>query len=355
MLTGKKFPINICALRFAVVELLYGHIEGMLKCHDLLKFLDDVSAKSNLAKHWVRNLIKPVLLMRLYVRAEREGEFALHLDVCKRMLPYFFAASHWKYARDGVAYVQMMENLPDNVLNPLIKGQHIVRLQDRLGNAIWTDMAIESTYMRMEKGPLGLTGARTQESTVKVWANGHHLCNELLLGLDTLRNSDKADRTKHNEEGDEKIKADQLLQNILEKHSHPHLVDTHKNLVSLVNIYTIEKAGENVDVNKAVENGQEQMAEFCASLPQGFRGRLATKVVAMAESKKTKRRLVVIPFSTELIFSNVLYLLGSNQLDFTTLFNYELSPVPTSMFHDSGETRYPKSKAVLKNKLKEEF
>ena len=126
-------------------------------------------------------------------------------------------------------------------------------------------------------------------------------------------------------------------------------------MVSLVNIYTIEKAGENVDVNMAVENGRKQMAEFCASLPQGFRGRLATKVVAMAESKKTKRRLVVIPFSTELIFSNVLYLLGSNQLDFTTLFNYELSPVPTSMFHDSGETRYPKSKAVLKNKLKEEF
>ena len=98
------------------------------------------------------------------------------------MLPYFFAASHWRYARDGVAYVQMMENLPD-VLNPLIKGEHIVRLQDGLWNAIWTDMAIESTYMRMEKGPSSLIGVRTQESTVKVWANGHHLCNELLLGL----------------------------------------------------------------------------------------------------------------------------------------------------------------------------
>ena len=182
MLTGKKFPINICPLRFVVVELLCGHMEGMLKYHDLLKFLDDVSAKSNLAKHWVRNLIKSVLLMMLYVRAEREGQFALHLDVCKRMLPYFFAASHWRYARDGVAYVQMMENLPD-VLNPLIKGEHIVRLQDGLWNAIWTDMAIESTYMRMEKGPSSLIGVRTQESTVKVWANGRHLCNELLLGL----------------------------------------------------------------------------------------------------------------------------------------------------------------------------
>ena len=82
--------------------------------------------------------------------------------------------------------------------------------------------------------------------------------------------------------------------------------------------------------------------------------RLSTKDVTMAESKKTKSRLVVASFNTELIFSRVLYLLGNNQLDFTTPFNYELSPVPTSMFHDSGETRYPESKAVLKSKLKVE-
>ena len=82
--------------------------------------------------------------------------------------------------------------------------------------------------------------------------------------------------------------------------------------------------------------------------------RLSTKDVTMAESKKTKSRLVVASFNTELIFSRVLYLLGNNQLDFTTLFNYELSPVPTSMVHDSGKTRYPASKAVLKSKLKVE-
>ena len=74
----------------------------------------------------------------------------------------------------------------------------------------------------------------------------------------------------------------------------------------------------------------------------------------MAKSKKTKQISVVAPFNTELIFFGVLYLMGNNQLDFTTLFNYELSPVPASMFHDSFEARYPKSKVVLKNRLKVE-
>ena len=196
--------------------------------------------KSNLAQHWVRDLIKSVLLMMLYVRGEIEGEFALHLDVCNMMLSYFFAASHWNYDRDGIAYVQMMENIPGNVLNPLMKGEHVVRLQDRLWNAVWMDMAIESTYMGMGKGPLGLTGVTTQERTVKVWVNGHNLCNELLSELNILRNNDNVDRTKHNEEGDGRIKADQLdrkkLQNTLEKWIHPLSVDTHKNSRTLVNI-----------------------------------------------------------------------------------------------------------------------
>ena len=234
-----------------------------------------------------------------------------------------------------------------------MKGEHVKRLQEGLWNSIWTEMAIESTDMKIGKGPSGLIGVTTEERTVK--ANGHHLCSNLLSELDNLRSSDSKDRTKHKEEGDGRIKADQInrkmLQNNLEKCIHPLQVYTHKNWNTLVNIYTREEV-ENV--NKAVEIEQKQMKEFCSSLPQEFRERLSTTVMTMAESKKTKQISVVAPLNTELIFSRVLYLMGSNQLDFTTFFNYELSPVPTSMFHDSGVDRYPKSKVVLKNRLKVE-
>ena len=118
MLAGKKFPMNIRALRFEIIELLRGHMGNMFKYDDPTKFLDDVSTKCCLAEHLVCNLIKPVLLIMLYVKAEREGEFALHLDVCRKMLPYFFVACHWNYAADGAVYVQLMENLPGYVLIP---------------------------------------------------------------------------------------------------------------------------------------------------------------------------------------------------------------------------------------------
>lgn len=50
------------------------------------------------------------------------------------------------------------------------------------------------------------------------------------------------------------------------------------------------------------------------------------------------------------VFPCALYVVEKKQLDFTTLFNYELSPVPTWMFHDSGNARNPKPKVVLKTR-----
>ena len=58
--------------------------------------------------------------------------------------------------------------------------------------------------------------------------------------------------------------------------------------------------------------------------------------------------------NTDLIMSRVLYLVGNSFIVFSTIFNYELAPVPTTMFQDFGEARYSKTifKIVLKNKLK---
>ena len=64
VLTGKKFPMNVRALRFVVVKLLHGLVDDMVCCEDLDQFLREVASKSVLAKHWVNNLIiKPVFLM----------------------------------------------------------------------------------------------------------------------------------------------------------------------------------------------------------------------------------------------------------------------------------------------------
>ncbi len=73
--------------------------------------------------------------MMAYVRAEREGEWLLHVYCVKAMIPYFFAAGHHNYARSGM-YLRAIENLPENILPYFLKGKHVMRHMDGLWNGI---------------------------------------------------------------------------------------------------------------------------------------------------------------------------------------------------------------------------
>ena len=53
--------------------------------------------------------------MMVYVRAEREADWPLHILAVKLMLPYFFAAGHVNYTRYGLYYLRSMEMLPCKV------------------------------------------------------------------------------------------------------------------------------------------------------------------------------------------------------------------------------------------------
>ena len=51
MLTGKKFPMNVRALHFAMFELLRDYVGEMKSFQDLAHFLDASSSKSMVSKH----------------------------------------------------------------------------------------------------------------------------------------------------------------------------------------------------------------------------------------------------------------------------------------------------------------
>ena len=91
MLTGKKFPMNLRALRMVVEELLRDALHGMENASDLETFLAKASRVSSTSKLWVDNLINPILICLRFVRAEREGNWLLHLAAVKSTLSYFFS------------------------------------------------------------------------------------------------------------------------------------------------------------------------------------------------------------------------------------------------------------------------
>ena len=359
MLVGKKFPQHVRALRIVVIELLRPLIDVNTCQDDFTATLQELSNKSKLAEHWIQNLIYPVFIMMMHIRGEREGEFGLHLYACKKMIPYFFAAGHWNHARASIVYMRTMEKLPEYLVKKFMNGEHMVRIQNGLFNGIWSGMAIESSYMKVGKGPAGVIGVTTNHRSVSIWSNSHHLCGELLIELSDLGSKQQTHDPKHKEEGTGRIKSDaddrSKIRSALNKCIHPLLVETHASNV-LVNIYIGEESTKSVNVNKAAEIGKKQIDEFQDNLPDAFRKTLTTKVVLMTslKDKKTIQKAEKGDYNEDLIFSCVLLLLGTNQIDFKDVFNFELAAVPASLFYETGNARYPKNKSVLMNKLKVE-
>ena len=128
MLSGKKFPQNVRAMRLVVEELLRGIMrnENITSMDKLSSYLDKAASASKTSKLWVDCLLKPVFIMMMYVRAEREGDWPLHLVAVKQMLPYFFAASHVNYARYGLYYLRSMESLGHEEISKFMKGEHVM-------------------------------------------------------------------------------------------------------------------------------------------------------------------------------------------------------------------------------------
>ena len=95
-----------------------------------------------------------------YVRAESEADWPLHLASVHEMMPLFFAASQLNYARYGRYYLREMEAMPEVVRQHFVNGEHTMHHNAGLFNGIWSDMAIETTFMRYGHGQSGIMGTR---------------------------------------------------------------------------------------------------------------------------------------------------------------------------------------------------
>ena len=72
MLAGKLFPNNFRALRLLTEVLLADSIKAAGSPEELSEHLEDIRTKSRTKKVWVRNVIKPIFRLMLFVRAEHE-------------------------------------------------------------------------------------------------------------------------------------------------------------------------------------------------------------------------------------------------------------------------------------------
>ena len=59
-----------------------------------------------------------------------------------------------------------MSRLPPTIFDQFLKGEHVLRYREGIRNGIWSDMMIETSYMKF--GPNGIIGKTTKPRALQI-------------------------------------------------------------------------------------------------------------------------------------------------------------------------------------------
>lgn len=130
--------------------------------------------RSRTAKLWLQ-YCNNVSIMLDFVRAERTGDWELHLFCVLSMLCVLHAAGHIHYAKSALIYLQKVSKLKsilseEEWVRFVRLGFFTIRRTDKPFNGVWTDMTIEQVLMRAMKVSGGLMqGRHMSDSVIARW------------------------------------------------------------------------------------------------------------------------------------------------------------------------------------------
>ncbi|CAC5414988.1 unnamed protein product [Mytilus coruscus] len=149
-------------------QLTCGELSASEACEsDVLKKLEatvrrktEILKQSRTAKLWLQ-YSEMVQVLRQFIKAERTGNWPLHLQSIQAILPFLAASGHNLYTK--TAYLMTMQSLdedhPDVYAN-FINGNHVIRRSNRYCAEKSSDLFIEQVLMRSVKTAGGLTRGR---------------------------------------------------------------------------------------------------------------------------------------------------------------------------------------------------
>lgn len=151
--------------------------------------LDHAASQSRTGKLWVQ-YIRQVALLQHFLRAERTGDWKLHLSCVREIIPHFHAAGHLHYAKAARLYLQQMERLeksmpPEEYQLFTDNGYFTIRRSDSFWGGNFSDQTIEQFLMRTLKTSGGMTHGRgITDSTLTKWVHALPRCAPICDALE---------------------------------------------------------------------------------------------------------------------------------------------------------------------------
>lgn len=324
--------------------------DALLRLHTALaERKKQVSKSSRTSKLWVQYL-QQIEIVRLFIRAERTGNWNLHLHAVKEMLPYFHAAGHFAYAKYSHLYVQKMEDL----CLKLSEEEQVKFVHDSMfavwrhterpesWGGVWSDMSIEQDLMRAFKVHGGMIHGRgVTDSALAYFVLAFPACLDLCKTLEKFTGKTASSSEQHVDLRDSRRSADSrhaaLFMEWLEQRSPWEAAD------ELYSLSSGAKGGSTINCEMALEVGR--------TLAQNMQGcfgniKLSRKNRVLPLSTVTRSvtiREEVIPVDTRQLFNRLVWVIQNREGDLIESLKYELAPRPPALFDDVSLRKTAKS------------
>ena len=304
------------------------------------------------AKLWIQYM-DMLDILKQFIRAERIGDWKLHLHSISLMLPYFAACGRNAYTKSATLYLHNMYNL--HITHPQIyhsfsKGFHVVRRTNRYWAGLSSDLAIEQILMRSVKTVGGMTRGRgMDEAQRSLWILSRPVCSEInnqMQGL--IRPKDSND--KHKECSEARIKRDSRDVHIMID----YLLDRNpfSSEKELRSISSGVVASEKTNVDNAKQLGSEIVKNMEGQKVQEIVLRKKDQVIIMTDTATLKIDQDSIKIDPQLLFQRLITAAqGSVPVeDLKDFFGHELCTFPPSLF-ESDHLMRTANKATLANEM----
>ncbi|KYN03290.1 hypothetical protein ALC62_05871 [Cyphomyrmex costatus] len=289
-----------------------------------IEHLNKIKEKGPTCKLWIQYFTM-INIIKRFIEAERLGNWNLHLQCVKNMLPFFYSSGHHLYAKSSTIYLQDM-----------------LKRSDKVWSGIFTDMCIEQVLMKAIKTSGGLTRGRgITDSVVAKWIISTVALTEVCNEMEKFCNASFDTSEQHVDTRISRIKRDAAdLQKVLEFFERYNPFPESDYLMS---IYSGIVGNQTVNCHNAYEEGmkvlQSHIGKPFGSIKASLKNKVRSLASVMSSVKVQNSDVTINPL---LIFQRISLNL-KNQDDMKNYLHYELAPFPLSLFDENGLRKTQKS------------
>ena len=160
--------------------------EDVIDCQDIVstlknnctELLSDSNAfiqqrcKESETFHYWNNVLILISLMHDQIRADRTGDWLLHIRTVHKLQSIFHIMDRVNYARWSAVYLEDMlrlEKTAPEVLQQFLKGRFTVKRTDVPNTSVAVDQALEQTINKASKSQGGIIGSTRRKESVAMW------------------------------------------------------------------------------------------------------------------------------------------------------------------------------------------